>query len=76
MSTIKIKNLAEAPYRVNVSTWDDNGGLTKKSVMFIGASFNLPGTESGITEVPKAIWNKIKNDPRIVRRLGKELIEL
>lgn len=75
MSTVKIRNLAEAPYRVNVSTWDD-GGMTKNSIMFIGASFNLPGSELGITEVPKAVWNKIKSDPRIARRLGKELVEL
>ncbi len=76
MSTVKIRNLAEAPYRVNVSTWDEGGGMTKKSVMFIGSSFNLPGSDAGITEVPKAVWNKIKSDPRIARRLGKELVEL
>lgn len=76
MSVIKIKNLAEAPYRVNVSTWDDAGGMKKKSIMFIGSSFNLPGYETGITEVPKTVWNKIKSDPRIARRLGKELVEL
>ena len=76
MSIVKIKNLAEAPYRVNVSTWNEAGGMTKKSIMFIGSSFNLPGFETGITEVPKAVWNKMKNDPRIARRLGKELVEL
>jgi hypothetical protein len=72
---VRIRNLEDCAYRMNLSTWDEKG-MKKQSIVFIPASSQLPDGELGVTEVPKTVWNKIKEDPRIARRLGKELIEL
>ena len=50
--------------------------MKKSSVIFVPLSTNLPGNLPGVTEIAKTVWNKIKEDPRIVRKLGTELIEL
>lgn len=72
---VKIRNMTDFPYRVNLSTWDDNG-MKKSSVIFVPLSTNIPGNPPGVTEISKTVWNKIKEDPRIARKLGTELIEL
>ena len=72
---VKIRNMTDRPYRVNLSTWGSSG-MKKSSVIFVPLSTNLPGNLPGVTEIAKTVWNKIKEDPRIVRKLGTELIEL
>ncbi len=72
---VKIRNMTDFPYRVNLSTWDAKG-MKKNSVIFVPLSTNIPGSQPGVTELSKSVWNKIKEDPRIARKLGTELVEL
>lgn len=72
---VKIRNMTDRPYRVNLSTWDAKG-MEKSSVLFVPLSTNIPGNQPGVTEISKTVWNKIKEDPRIARKLGTELVEL